>query len=453
MKLYSKIAYHSTKQKGLKQFEDTTSEDKAFTGEGAQVHGWGLYLQADKELNIERYKESLSDFIPTITLTDKNTGEVSTYHGEPQHGRYDGNEQFYDENDKPVEPLMLSYLDEIVMHGVNDSIDLIKTNIRHAQKDIEIFGTNSEETFDKWSDHDGLLSRMIGPFHVSPDSRPQSEVYFSEDEWSDICDDFKEERYGDRTMKLNEIKTLEGGYDKYSKAFREYLLKRFSKEIEKRDEYYRNVIKERYESSVKELERYEKELELYTKYDYEYSEEYTNTSQYTVEIPDDMIFIDEEEVVPLPDAVIDYIVDERMKESERAFESDKKASIQEVERLKQKISYWERNLANLNNATDDYSDMKAMCEEMIELASNNLKNEEHNASLEFHFDIETERESIRNSDGYYIYHEYLCKYMSPKQASQFLMNNGVDGIKYDGDVDGECYVIFSCDKLKIINEE
>lgn len=51
--------YHSTKQRNLKQFENKTSKDNAYKGEGAMVHGWGLYLQSDKELNINRYKNSL----------------------------------------------------------------------------------------------------------------------------------------------------------------------------------------------------------------------------------------------------------------------------------------------------------------------------------------------------------------------------------------------------------
>lgn len=52
--------YHSTRQRGLNKFENKTTSDKAKTGEGAMVHGWGLYVQANKQLNIENYKKSLS---------------------------------------------------------------------------------------------------------------------------------------------------------------------------------------------------------------------------------------------------------------------------------------------------------------------------------------------------------------------------------------------------------
>ena len=48
-------AYHSTKQKGLKKFESRTTTATIDTGEGAHVHGWGLYLQADEMQNREMY--------------------------------------------------------------------------------------------------------------------------------------------------------------------------------------------------------------------------------------------------------------------------------------------------------------------------------------------------------------------------------------------------------------
>ena len=53
--LYSVKAYHSTRQKGLKKFESRTTAATIDTGEGAHVHGWGLYLQADEMENREMY--------------------------------------------------------------------------------------------------------------------------------------------------------------------------------------------------------------------------------------------------------------------------------------------------------------------------------------------------------------------------------------------------------------
>jgi hypothetical protein len=56
-KIFSIKAYHSTKQKGLKKFESRTTTATIDTGEGAHVHGWGLYLQADEMANRESYLE------------------------------------------------------------------------------------------------------------------------------------------------------------------------------------------------------------------------------------------------------------------------------------------------------------------------------------------------------------------------------------------------------------
>lgn len=70
MKLFSKIAYHSTSQDNLTKFSKTTGKNKAYSGEGAMVHGWGLYLQADKELNIERYKSMYPSIDITLVIGD-----------------------------------------------------------------------------------------------------------------------------------------------------------------------------------------------------------------------------------------------------------------------------------------------------------------------------------------------------------------------------------------------
>lgn len=56
--------YHSTKQKGLEKFRKMTDESVAYKGEGAMVHGWGLYVQGDRELNVKRYYRSINTTRP-----------------------------------------------------------------------------------------------------------------------------------------------------------------------------------------------------------------------------------------------------------------------------------------------------------------------------------------------------------------------------------------------------
>ena len=53
-------AYHSTRQKGLKKFENRTTTAKIDTGEGAHVHGWGLYLQSDEKENRRLYYDTFA---------------------------------------------------------------------------------------------------------------------------------------------------------------------------------------------------------------------------------------------------------------------------------------------------------------------------------------------------------------------------------------------------------
>ena len=60
-------AYHSTRQKGLKKFESRTTTATIDTGEGAHVHGWGLYLQADEMENREMYLDMFTGNSMDIT--------------------------------------------------------------------------------------------------------------------------------------------------------------------------------------------------------------------------------------------------------------------------------------------------------------------------------------------------------------------------------------------------
>ena len=71
-------------------------------------------------------------------------------------------------------------------------------------------------------------------------------------------------------------------------------------------------------------------------------------------------------------------------------------------------------------------------------------------------DDETRRRMINryaNEMQFKTFYAELCKILgSDEKASLWLAENGIDGIRYNGDDDGDCFVIYNCDKLKIVAE-
>jgi hypothetical protein len=57
---------------------------------------------------------------------------------------------------------------------------------------------------------------------------------------------------------------------------------------------------------------------------------------------------------------------------------------------------------------------------------------------------------IENGKQFY---EIVTKYLNGEEkASLWLAKHGVDGMVYEGEQDGLCWVIYNCDKLKIVAE-
>ena len=116
---------------------------------------------------------------------------------------------------------------------------------------------------------------------------------------------------------------------------------------------------------------------------------YEKASQYTVEIPDDMVFIDEDSDVP--SAV---------------------------------YKKWYEYLKTV----DEYY-KKAIQEDEEWLA-----------------------DKMRRFNGRRFYESMSYVLGSQEKASLWLSENGVDGMTYEGGRDGGCFVIYNCDKLKIVGE-
>lgn len=359
MRLFSKIAYHSTKQKGLKKFEDFTSEDKAFTGEGAQIHGWGLYLQEDKEINIERYKNSFDEERKvTVTLIDKKTGDVNSYtntnqmigtYATPHFGKTGDFEKF----------LQFCYHNE---------------NVKEARK-------YAKDTFE----HYNFISQV-------------------DIKWKTLAEKFK---------------------------------------------YF---------------------LDMLDKYDYKVEEGTQGASQYEVEIPDDFVFleedtpIDEQNILMLPSLLDKYkllsskISHEIVKHFQNKYPQvnpeifedmsinyydDDYTTVDEVERyLSTQYGYQDWGYRNLVEPKDG----KLATFEDFQRADSYISY----VIADFLANISIKRYV---ADGRELYEALYRKLGSNREVSEVLYNYGIDGISYEGGLDGQCYVIFNCKELKITREE
>lgn len=288
-------AYHSTRQKGLKKFESRTTTAKIDTGEGAHVHGWGLYLQADEKENREMYYDTFRD----------------------------------------------------------DS--------HYANKALDIFGKKYEcEQTDDVLFLNDFVSLNIYDIYPNPLSEGQALFFqfllngyfirYAEEVMNDLLED--EDAYA---------------YNYYSRDT-----------IEDCKTICGNTHSVDYK--ITETEPEVLEDGTHSKY----------VSQYTVEIPDDMVFIDEDSPVP---------------------------SIVYVK--------WYEYLKTLTEYKDKIPD---------------------NPTTEWY------EEHMKKFNGWRFYQSMTDVLGSQEQASLWLSENGIDGMTYEGGRDGGCFVIYNCDKLKIVGE-
>ena len=113
-------------------------------------------------------------------------------------------------------------------------------------------------------------------------------------------------------------------------------------------------------------------------------------SQYTVEIPDDMVFMDEDSPVP------------------------SNVYVEWYKYLKTLIEYKDKIPDNPDQAWYD--------------------------------------EHMNKFNGWRFYQSITSVLGDQEKASLWLSENGIDGMTYEGGRDGGCFVIYNCDKLKIVGE-
>lgn len=341
MKLFSKIAYHSTDQKGLKKFKNTTSTSKAYSGEGAMVHGWGLYLQSDKQLNIDRYKNMYGDSVSRNTDCQITLGRKTYY----SLGWFNG---WVDSNLKDVDKINFK------------ALTLIRKYLT-VQNALENLNNGNDVTF-SWE-------------------------YASEN-------------------KQGVVKLLE----KWSSI--------------------QNV-------EVKEVKQ---EIKV------------GGGTQYTVEIPDDWIFIPEDEIVDMSNPNIKRLMNEFGLGADITQEDLEKAKIKVIEQVRQMWS----NYSNID--CEDVVNLwqQLFMSEDIDYASFKFSRKYDDRTFEFiqQSDFGYMCKTIKyKSSGKILYKTIVNELGTEKKASDYLYENGINGIEYIGELDKHCYVIFNCSGLKIIGEE
>ena len=306
-------AYHSTRQKGLKKFESRTTTATIDTGEGAHVHGWGLYLQADEMENRKLYLDAF-------------TGNASNTQGEDYHIKAWGKE--FD-----------AYCSQDIC-GINDVDSFTPYDFENAGL------TAAEELYitliiNGFSDLgiSSSLSGVIEDFNENDEDYP--EILFH---WTD--DDLKE--------------VIEMAYKGIS------------------DDFEMNLIEKEEPGTLPDGTHYEQ------------------ASQYTVEIPDDMVFIDEYGHVP------EYIAIARCK-----------------------LGYYDPYAKIIESWWDDATE------------------EQRNDYV---------RKYMTEMNFETFYRDLTHFFKSDEKASLWLSEQGIDGMTYEGGRDGGCFVIYNCDKLKIISE-
>ena len=162
---------------------------------------------------------------------------------------------------------------------------------------------------------------------------------------------------------------------------------------------------------------------------------YEGASQYTVEIPDDMVFIDEDK--PVPEWLIVLYVDQLLYVTEDdEFHTTRTIKCADIANGK----YTEENGFMPRNASEELSNLiKERRKEFIK-------------KLKKKRDLLMSYYKLNKNTGGDFYNNIRQALNSDEQASLWLSENGIDGMTYEGGRDHGCFVIYNCDKLKIIAE-
>lgn len=371
--LYSVKAYHSTRQKGLKKFESRTTAATIDTGEGAHVHGWGLYLQADEMANRESYYDMFDKY------TNRNE-KILWVFGDLYNA--EATEDFIPIND----------YNSITVYNIEHNYGK-GSELSRGEELCYMFLLNG---YDADSTYEYLDNAYNETYDIELEVEERGDIV-----WQEIQD-------------ANSIPEL---YYHYSaREFDE--ARKIAKGLSAKDYEIEEVVPEVLEDGTHS----------------------PNVSQYTVEIPDDMVFIDEDKQVPYElvmtfvDTLVSVHTDYDYHGTDKSFYGKK--------------NYLCKDIAEGKFSAEDVYIPNNCPEDLEELLRTRQK--------EFVEDLYGKREAIINNvitdNGRSFYSRVSRTLGGEEKASLWLSENGIDGMTYEGGRDHGCFVIYNCDKLKIVAE-
>lgn len=371
--LYSVKAYHSTRQKGLKKFESRTTTATIDTGEGAHVHGWGLYLQADEMANRESYYDMFDKY------TNRNE-KILWVFGDLYNT--EATEDFIPIND----------YNSITVYNIEHNYGK-GSELSRGEELCYMFLLNGYDADSTYEYLDNAYNEM---YDIELEVEERGDIV-----WQEIQD-------------ANSIPEL---YYHYSaREFDE--ARKIAKGLSAKDYEIEEVVPEVLEDGTHS----------------------PNVSQYTVEIPDDMVFIDEDNQVPdelvmtFVDTFVSVHTDYGYHGTDKSFYGKK--------------NYLCKDIAEGKFSAEDVYIPNNCPKDLEELLRTRQK--------EFVEDLYGKRETIINNiitdNGRSFYSRVSRTLGGEEKASLWLAEHGIDGMTYEGGRDHGCFVIYNCDKLKIVAE-
>lgn len=384
MRLFSRIAYHGSRTK-FDKF------DVSFmgTGEGSQVHGWGIYLAEDKSIS-EEYRDALSDWdVMVVIVDDKGTRKFYV-----NDGVYDVKDENGDisENDPYAFIASIAIPDgEGITSDMQNLLPRIKENMPRYERNLDYIETHRDTWF-------GATAETV------------------ETALHEMLPNIKE-IYGKIISKNGMLATVEIPDDLV-----------FAEEDESIDKQPQQVIE-----ALKQITDEDKD-----------------------EDDDDFVITAKKYDIPRTPSVKEDIkvIARKYIPSEEFIE---KVLISAIIFL---FNTWNSHYYGTPISIDLFSD------ELKELVSDGRSFDGHiyevpenvnwkdlSSELFDYVNQYSQTEKIYRWGSFEDFYNYYCELESPEEISLRLESLGVNGIHYVGEQDGSCYVVFNPEHLKITNKE
>lgn len=438
------------------------------TGEGAQAHGWGLYFAGERNTS-EGYKERL-----TARIGGKY-GEILTYDGEPINKLKGDLRKAFEivsrvVYDPPFNPVPAT---QKLVKSAEETVRINEDRIHDLKIAIAAFDENPNLSTEEILE---MIAPRLSGDHVQKELKRDGgelredvikalRLYQANDQTTEqvkkeiqvVLDEFNRNLYG-----LNDT-IWESTKDKISDDHIASIFKSPKKFHTREDalDVLRQFKTRAEEWAVDSVENY-RLLKLVDPQKVSLQE--VKGFLYKVEIPDNDVLLDEQK----PFDEQPQFVQEKLREVFADEDNNRKARFaKEIKSYEAKIKDYDLVLSE--NATIE--ERQAAAERLIQGGSVYGVPLERALDPEFRQDFQLGREDVEYykeqtqealdnyqtilksyRNGKAIYESLSYSLGSPKAASLALNEVGIDGITYDGQRDGRCFVIFDDQAIQIIEK-